>query len=556
MPSFSRFLLAVVAASSTVVQAAVQWPLTDDVGPTTTTEAKGAVICNVLDYGGTIGSSDIGPAILSAFTNCVKKAATATLYIPPGSYNMETWVTLDDGNHWALQLDGIIYRASTTGGHMFIIENAVDFEMFSSTSAGAIQGLGYLARNAGPRLLRMVKSTNFSVHDLIFVDSPEFHVIVQAGSNGELYNLAIRGTNLGGSDGIDISGVNHWVHDVEVTNRDECVTVKSPASNFLIERIWCNQSGGSAIGSLSDGTAIADIVYRNVYTNGGNQMMMIKSNLGSGSVENVLFQNFIGRGTAYGLDVNQYWESTPGTGPGVLLNNITFENWDAEIVSVVRAPVQFICADGAPCQQMILSNVNMYVESGTAVVKCESAYGTGACLKASGTASYSAITSTITLPASYTVPPTLAGDLASGFATNSSIPIPTIPSTFYPGLAQISPLAKDIASATVMTTMVTTATSITTSSTTTPFIAASSTTTVSATTSSTATSSMETPSTTASATSTSETAMPTATTSTARGTSKHRFSTKGPIRNDTETNTLKAPSKHTKHKRGHARRGL
>lgn len=26
--------------------------------------------------------------------------------------------------------------------------------------------------------------------------------------------------------------------------------------------VWCNQSGGSAIGSLSDGTAIEDIVYR------------------------------------------------------------------------------------------------------------------------------------------------------------------------------------------------------------------------------------------------------------------------------------------------------
>ncbi|KAG8860325.1 hypothetical protein FRB96_003974, partial [Tulasnella sp. 330] len=444
MFSHSRLFVSVLAASLTAVQAATEWPLTGAVGPTTTTAAKRAVICNVLDYGGTIGSSDIGPAILSAFTNCVQTAATATLYIPPGSYNMETWVTLDDGSHWALQLDGIIYRASTTSGHMFVIENANDFEMFSSNSAGAIQGLGYECRNAGPRLLRMVTSTNFSVHDLIFVDSPEFHVIVQTGSNGELYNLAIRGTNLGGSDGIDISGANHWVHDVEVTNRDECVTVKNPANNLLIERIWCNQSGGSGIGSLADGTTIEDIIYRNVYTNGGNNMMLIKSNLGSGYVQNILFQNFIGRGSAYGLDIDSYWsDETPGTGAGVQLTNLTFQNWDAEIVSDTRAPVQIICADGAPCTDITLSNVNMYVESGTAVVKCESAYGTGACLKASGTTSYAIVTSTIALPAGYTTPPTLAGDLASGFATDSSIPIPTIPSTFYPGLAQISPLAKN-----------------------------------------------------------------------------------------------------------------
>jgi hypothetical protein len=29
----------------------------------------------------------------------------------------------------------------------------------------------------------------------------------------------VPGANLGESDGIDISGHNHWVHDVEVTNQ-------------------------------------------------------------------------------------------------------------------------------------------------------------------------------------------------------------------------------------------------------------------------------------------------------------------------------------------------
>ena len=32
---------------------------------------------------------------------------------------------------------------------MIIIENANDFEFYSSTSAGTIQGLGYECRNAG-----------------------------------------------------------------------------------------------------------------------------------------------------------------------------------------------------------------------------------------------------------------------------------------------------------------------------------------------------------------------------------------------------------------------
>ena len=69
----------------------------------------------------------------------------------------------------------------------------------------------------------------------------------------------------------------------------------------------------------------AKVIYRDIYTNGGNQAFMIKSNLGSGYVRNVVFDSFISRGTAYGLDINQYWASqTPGTGAGVQLSNITF----------------------------------------------------------------------------------------------------------------------------------------------------------------------------------------------------------------------------------------
>ena len=84
----------------------------------------------------------------------------------------------------------------------------------------------------------------------------------------------VTGANLGGSDGIDVWDTNYWIHDVEVTNRDECVTIKNPSSNHLIERIWCNQSGGSAIGRLGQGTTIENIVYRNIYNVGGNQMFM------------------------------------------------------------------------------------------------------------------------------------------------------------------------------------------------------------------------------------------------------------------------------------------
>jgi hypothetical protein len=43
--------------------------------------------CNILDYGGVAdNSTDIGPAIISAFSECAINGG-ATIYIPPGSYS-------------------------------------------------------------------------------------------------------------------------------------------------------------------------------------------------------------------------------------------------------------------------------------------------------------------------------------------------------------------------------------------------------------------------------------------------------------------------------------
>jgi rhamnogalacturonan hydrolase len=93
--------------------------------------------------------------------------------------------------------------------------------------------------------MRLAQVTSFSVHDVALVDcefpppmknfrmlstlfyiAGAFHLISDTVTNGEVYNVIIRGGNEGGLDGIDVWGTNVWIHDVEVTNKDECVTTK------------------------------------------------------------------------------------------------------------------------------------------------------------------------------------------------------------------------------------------------------------------------------------------------------------------------------------------
>lgn len=67
-----------------------------------------------------------------------------------------------------------------------------------------------------PRSVRLISPVNVSVHDLILVDSPKFHFVLDFGINAEIYHLTIRGANLGSYDGIDAIGTNYWIHDNEV----------------------------------------------------------------------------------------------------------------------------------------------------------------------------------------------------------------------------------------------------------------------------------------------------------------------------------------------------
>jgi rhamnogalacturonan hydrolase len=121
---------------------------------------------------------------------------------------------------------------------------------------GAINGQGYIARKTSSgqnaRLVRFVNSSYVSIHDILLVDSPTFHVVFDGVSNLHAFQITIRGLDIGGTDGIDLDCTdNCYLHHIQVTNRDECISVKSPSQNVLIEDMFYNHSGGMYIGSLT-----------------------------------------------------------------------------------------------------------------------------------------------------------------------------------------------------------------------------------------------------------------------------------------------------------------
>ncbi|KDN34902.1 hypothetical protein RSAG8_12042, partial [Rhizoctonia solani AG-8 WAC10335] len=310
-----RFLLVSVVA---LLVGVCQAQHVGSVGPTVPATSK-MYECNVLNYGAKAdNATDIGPAIKSAFSNCIVKNPNSRLVVPQasnwieflGNYLLSSTVLLNGGSNWAFQLDGLItvdysaYVSGAVSGNALMFQRMNQFELYSSNGKGAIStGQGYLyrlrpnqaGRGSWPRLLRVHLSSNFSVHDIKLVDAPAFHLVVGQATNAEIYRITIRGGNQGGLDGIDISGTNYHVHHVEVTNRDECISVKSPSQQATIENIRCNQSGGSSIGSLKDGSVIENILFQNIENYQVTNAFMLKTYPGGASpgyVKNVVLRNF------------------------------------------------------------------------------------------------------------------------------------------------------------------------------------------------------------------------------------------------------------------------
>lgn len=179
---------------------------------------------------------------------------------------------------------------------------------------------------------------------------------------------------------------------------------------------------------------------------------MIKSNGGSGTVSNVVLENFIGHGNAYSLDIDQYWSSMDTLeGDGVQLSNIKISNWTGtEADGMERGPVKVMCADGAPCTGIDIEDFAMWTEtSDSQRYSCQSAYTNihrspaEFCFhRQPDKVSYAATTKTVTTAPTGYEAPSMSEDLATHtWGTTASIPVPTFPASFFPGVAPLSTLA-------------------------------------------------------------------------------------------------------------------
>jgi len=336
-----------------------------------------AKTCSVLDYGGKADNrTDVGPAMLNAYKSCVSGTAGAVLLVPTGSYVLDSNVLLG-GSNYVVQIDGTITIAFNTklAGTMIQWNNC---QAITLQGSGKIAGQGSLWRPnrdlskypSRPRLLRFQNCNNCKISGVHLDNSPMFHLTL-IGNNNEISNMVVTADNIGETDAFDISGNNNYVHDVEVTNGDECVTVKNPTTNFRAENIICHYTAGCNMGSFGNGAnqvTISGVHYKKVTmynSEAGPQIKTYPNNLGY--VRNVTYEDFTLVSVAYPIAINLFWcphTTCPSPTGTLTISDVTFKNIQGTESGNTRPAVLIDCIPGHKCTNINFQSVDIKAANG------------------------------------------------------------------------------------------------------------------------------------------------------------------------------------------------
>eukprot|EP00978_Attheya_sp_CCMP212_P032384 scaffold126150_cov60-Attheya_sp.AAC.20 len=196
-----------------------------------------------------------------------------------------------------------------------------------------------------PPLLVVNRSTNLLIEKLVFRDPPLYTMFLRGldGMTIRYVSIVARRTRADGhrlvdmsafnTDGIDVSGHNVHVHDVDIWNQDDCIAVKDNysrdkvSSNMTFERI--NASGlGLTIGSIGS-TTVRNVTFKDSYLYESYKGIYLKfrtpKNEGSidedlhGKIEDILFSNIT-------LESPQQWAIWIGPAQQAISSNICTPN--------------------------------------------------------------------------------------------------------------------------------------------------------------------------------------------------------------------------------------
>ncbi|XP_058087244.1 probable polygalacturonase At1g80170 isoform X2 [Magnolia sinica] len=236
---------------------------------------------------------------------------------------------------------------------------------------------------AAPTALTIDSSSAIRVRNLKLQDSQQIHFAISRSDSVRVSEILIEApSDSPNTDGIHISDTtNIVVQNCKIGSGDDCISIVNGTSNLKMKNIDCGPGHGISIGSLGkDNTMniVTGVVLDTAILRGTTNGLRIKTwQGGSGYARSLRFENVKMIDVANPIIIDQFYcdSSTPcqNQTSAVKISQVMYRNISG--TSKTPKAMKFACSDTVPCSNIILANINLERDNGTAETFCNCAMG-------------------------------------------------------------------------------------------------------------------------------------------------------------------------------------
>ncbi|GMQ08906.1 hypothetical protein CsSME_00052447 [Camellia sinensis var. sinensis] len=242
-------------------------------------------------------------------------------------------------------------------------------------------GCGKLA----PTVLSFTECNQFSISNILIVNSPQTHILVTGCNNVMIDSLTIKSPETSpNTDGIHIShSTGVFVSNTDIGSGDDCVSIGDYTSHIDITNVNCGPGHGVSIGSLGrsgNEVRVENINVNRVNFNKTSNGVRIKTwQVGRGHVRRVVFKNINFTDVKNPIIINQNYRDVKNARKrmkaGVEISHVRYSGTFG--TSKTEVAINLDCSQAVPCTNILLDTVELESSSpGKRVISfCNNAYG-------------------------------------------------------------------------------------------------------------------------------------------------------------------------------------
>ncbi|CAN6453127.1 unnamed protein product [Victoria cruziana] len=236
---------------------------------------------------------------------------------------------------------------------------------------------------SAPTAFTIDSSSSIWIRNLNLKDSQQIHFTVSRSEVVRVSELNVQAPESSpNTDGIHISGsTNIVIENSKIGTGDDCISIVNGTSNIKMKNIMCGPGHGISIGSLgkdNSTAAVIGVVLDDAVLTGTANGVRIKTWQGaSGYLRGVRFQNVRMNSVRNPIIIDQFYCDSPtpcaNQTSAVKVTEVMYINISG--TSATPNAIKFACSDTVPCSNIVLANINLQRNDGTANAFCNNVDG-------------------------------------------------------------------------------------------------------------------------------------------------------------------------------------